>query len=251
MGIDVARALAVLGMMCVHLGTPADLVWLDSTTWSGIVSGRSAVLFCVLAGVSVSLVTSAHPPVTDIEVLEDRLRLVGRGLAVFSIGIALELLNTGIVVILPLYGFLFVAVIPFRRWPPRRLFMAAVGLAIVGPLAVELLKVLAIAPTGPGLALTIFNFYPLTAWLALMLAGMGMGRLFLGSTAVAASLWSGSASRWPSLVSDVGRWWTRTLRIRSPASRPLKAVAARHLSRSLAPWIRRLQVTGTGSKTGG
>jgi len=86
------------------------------------------------------------------------------------------LLNTG------------VAVIPFRRCPSRRLFLAAVGLAIVGPLAVELLKVLAIGPTGPGLALTIFNFYPLTAWLALMLVRMGIGRLSLGSTAVAASL---------------------------------------------------------------
>lgn len=104
--VDVARALAVLGMVGAHVGSTAELVWSDPSTWDGLVHGRSSVLFAVLAGVSVALLTgrTRRPDPADLPAL--RLSLVGRGAAIFGVGLAVELLGTSVAVILTLYGLL-------------------------------------------------------------------------------------------------------------------------------------------------
>ena len=63
-GVDVARGLAVLGMFGAHLLVTDDLVWVDPSTWTGLVDGRSSVLFALLAGVSVALLTGRTTPRT-------------------------------------------------------------------------------------------------------------------------------------------------------------------------------------------
>src|SRR4051812_8710723 len=50
-GLDVARALAVFGMLGAHFaGVPADID-ASPSSWLGVVHGRSSILFAVLAGV--------------------------------------------------------------------------------------------------------------------------------------------------------------------------------------------------------
>ncbi|GMA28055.1 heparan-alpha-glucosaminide N-acetyltransferase domain-containing protein [Arenivirga flava] len=116
MGIDVARGLAALGMVGAHVGIAETFDWARVETWLDVVHGRSSVLFAIVAGISIALVTgrTRRPALEELPAL--RLRLLGRGAVVFAIGVALELLNTGIAVILTVYGVLFVAVIPFLRW---------------------------------------------------------------------------------------------------------------------------------------
>jgi hypothetical protein len=54
-GLDVARALAIIGMFGAHVGVVADDVGSSPSTWLGVVNGRSSILFAVLAGVAVAL----------------------------------------------------------------------------------------------------------------------------------------------------------------------------------------------------
>lgn len=185
MGLDVARGLAVLGMVGAHMGEVPLLDLTDPTTWGGIIHGRSAILFAVLAGVSVALVTGRRQVPAAEDLPAHRLRLLGRGAAIFLIGVVLELLNTNLAVILCTYGLLFIAAIPFLRWSARRLFVAAAALAVAGPVLTGLLGHFLLNPFSPGVALALYSTYPLPVWLALMLAGMGLGRLDLTAAKVA------------------------------------------------------------------
>jgi hypothetical protein len=106
-----------------------------------------------------------------------RLNLVGRGAVIFVIGLALEILNTPIAVILTLYGLLYVAVIPVLRWRPRQLLLGAAVLALVGPALLALLSAVALQPFGAGIGFVLYGTYPITVWLALVLGGMALGRL--------------------------------------------------------------------------
>ena len=165
MGLDVARALALLGMVGAHLGV------------GGLVDGRSSILFAVLAGVSVALMTG-RTQVPEPHMLPAlRLRLIGRGAAIFIIGVALEAIGTPISVILTVYGLLYVAAIPFLRWGVTRLLIAAGVLAVAGPPLLAGLQAVSLGASGPGLDLVLFGTYPVTVWMALMLAGMAVGRL--------------------------------------------------------------------------
>ena len=189
MGLDVARALAVLGMVGAHVGmTAEELKVLDPSTWSWLVHGRSSILFAVLAGISIALMTGrAQPPVTS-ELPAVRLGLLGRGAALFIIGILLELLGTPVAIILTVYGLLYVAAIPFLTWRPRRLLVTAAVLAVAGPVLLASLRVLTLNTFGPGVDLVLFGTYPMTVWMALVLAGMGLGRLRLHTVRTAATL---------------------------------------------------------------
>lgn len=176
MGLDVARALAVLGMMAAHLLTTPELSPLDPSTWGALVHGRSAILFAVLAGISIALMTGRTrlPDVAELPAI--RLGLVTRGAAIFAIGLVLELLGTPIAVILTFYGALYIVAAGFVRWRVTHLLVAAGALAVAGPPLLALLQALTFHANGPGAGLVLFGMYPLTVWLSLLFAGMAIGR---------------------------------------------------------------------------
>ncbi len=182
MGLDVARALAVLGMMAAHLMSTPELTLLDPSTWGALVHGRSAILFAVLAGISVSLVSGRTRAPDAAQAITIRLNLVTRGAIVFVIGLLLELLGTPIAVILTFYGALYVVAAAFVRWRASRLVIAAAVLAVAGPPLLALLQALTFHSHGPGAELVLFGTYPLTVWLALLFAGMAVGRTRLDRT---------------------------------------------------------------------
>ncbi len=176
-GLDIARGLAILGMAGAHVGETPAFDLLDLSTWLDLVHGRSSILFAVLAGISIALMTgrSRLPEVDRLPTL--RLQLVGRGAVIFVIGLALEMLGTPIAIILTLYGLLYVAVIPFLRWQPWKLLLAAALLALAGPALLALLGALALHPYGAGIGLVLYGSYPITVWMAFVLGGMALGRL--------------------------------------------------------------------------
>ena len=57
LGLDIARGLAILGMAGAHIGETEPFQWLDPATWTDLVHGRSSILFAVLAGISIALMT--------------------------------------------------------------------------------------------------------------------------------------------------------------------------------------------------
>jgi len=188
MGLDIARGLAVIGMFAAHMAGAPTIEWGVPETWGGVVHGRPAILFALLAGVSTALITGrTRRPERD-EMPAMRALLVRRGLTIFAIGLVLELLHTNIAVILSVYGVLFLCAIPFLRWRVRSLVIGAVGLAVAGPFLLAALNVLLFNPTGPGIDLAVFGMYPVPVWLALMLAGMAIGRVRLDGARIAAGL---------------------------------------------------------------
>ena len=180
-GVDVARGLALVGMFGAHLmvASGPDFTLSDPSTWLDIVNGRSSILFALLAGVSLALMTGGAQNATADELRKIRLRLVGRGAAIFVIGLLVELLGSGIAVILTLYGVLYILAAFTVHLRTRVLVIAGAALGILGPPLLALIGTLSPDLGGPGLSLVLFGTYPITVWAALLCAGLVIGRLDL------------------------------------------------------------------------
>jgi len=190
-GLDVARALAVFGMLGAHVGAVAPDVAPEPSTWLGIVNGRSSILFAVLAGVSLALLSGRTVPLTGEQLGRARTRVLVRAAWLFAIGGALEALGTDIDVILGVYAVLFVLALPFLRWPPRRLLVAAGVLAVLTPPADLLLAQYLDATDSsetPFVSLTVTGAYPALIWWTFVLVGLAVGRCDLASGQVRARL---------------------------------------------------------------
>ncbi|SMH31377.1 Uncharacterized membrane protein YeiB [Rathayibacter oskolensis] len=174
-GLDVARGLAVLGMFAAHLAPVGrEMPW----------DGRSSVLFAVLAGVSIGLMTggasrSSHP-------LRDTGSILLRGLYLLVIGVALTLLGTPIAVILPHYGVMFAVAALLLFLPRAALAGLVVVFAVIGPVVVDQLVLsgtawLARLPPEEALLarmpLTwLTQYYPVPSWLAYVVLGLLIAR---------------------------------------------------------------------------
>jgi len=191
-GVDVARGLAIFGMIGVHVGVAATFDITNPLTWTTLVSGRSSILFAVVAGVSIGIAVGAGGRPVGEELRSARLKMVGRAIAVLALGLTLELLGTEIAVILPIYGVLFLLITPFIGMRRRTLLITASALAAAGPTFVAAANALTSAAGAgggaPGVAFLLTGAYPLTVWLPLMLAGLALARYDLSSARTALRL---------------------------------------------------------------
>lgn len=191
-GIDMARGLAILGMMVVHLVNPendqGDMAW----SWR-LSSGNAAALFAVLAGLGIALSTGgATAPrrgrlVRSVVGVSTRAALIG--LIGLTLGVIVPTEDAN--VILPYYAVLFVLAIPFLSLPPRVLAvlaaLGAVGLPIASHAVRASLPVpapsnitFAMLVADPGqvmMHLLLTGEYPALPWLVYVLAGLAIGRL--------------------------------------------------------------------------
>lgn len=132
-GVDLARGLAVLGMLAAHLADIPDIVWSEPATWGGIVHGRSSILFATLAGVSIGLVTGGIRPLAAPALATARWRLVVRAVALWVIGMLLISTGVPVYVILPAYAVLFLVALPVVSLRAPALLVSAGLLAAVTP----------------------------------------------------------------------------------------------------------------------
>ena len=183
-GIDIARGLAVLGMFGAHVGVTEHLDPLDPSSWIALVHGRSSILFAVLAGVSIAIISGRTRVVAGRALVDARLRILVRAVVIFALGGLLEFLGTGVAVILPAYALLFVLAIPFLRWSPRRLFLLAGILSVVSPVLTALVVGFVRDGEGVILDLLVSGVYPGVIWITFVLVGLGIGRLDLDSRRV-------------------------------------------------------------------
>ena len=184
-GLDLARGLAIVGMMGAHLDVLANLSWSPSS-WQAIVYGRSAALFAVLAGVSIGLLSGGAHPVSGDGLVRARVRIMVRAAWVFLLGGLLELLGTDVSVILGVYAVLFVLALPFLRWSPRRLLVLAGALTVVAPpLSLVLSEVALLAEDeGAFASLVLTDAYPALWWWSFVLVGLALSRLDLSARRV-------------------------------------------------------------------
>ncbi|MET0788217.1 MAG: DUF418 domain-containing protein [Cellulomonas sp.] len=170
-GIDVARGLAVLGMMTAHVGPD------DPYGFSELADGRPASLFVVLAGLSLGLLSGGASPVMGTRLVQARVRILVRALLLLAIGELLVLLATPVAVILPTYGLLFALGCLALRWSRPALLTAAGVVAVLGPpLGQTIAAELEGRPATTLVALATGHFYPAIVWLAYLLVGLAVGR---------------------------------------------------------------------------
>jgi len=174
-GVDLARGLAVLGMLSAHLLAIEAFDPDAPETWIDIVNGRSSILFAVLAGVSLALISGGATPVAGERLRIVRGRTAVRSAVLWTIGIALIVTGVPVYVILPAYAILFLLALPFLRLRTPALWTIAAALALTMPLLQPALNEI-VARAGADVELMLGWHYPFTLWLAFVLAGLAAGR---------------------------------------------------------------------------
>lgn len=178
MGVDLARGLAIIGMLAAHLIDGPELDLTDASTWIALADGRSSILFATIAGVSIGLVTGGQAPLGGPAMRAARGRLAVRAAILWVIGVLLIATGVPVFVILPAYAILFLIAIPFTRLRARTLFVVAGAVALVMPWGQAWLDSAAwwSTPGGQYVSNATGWHYPFLVWIAFVLAGLGVAR---------------------------------------------------------------------------
>lgn len=204
--LDLARGLALIGMLAVHVFPTFDADGSASLA-TQVAAGRSSATFAMMAGVGLALVTGGSTPVRGAELARSWASILVRAALIALIGLMLGYVTAWggleVYVILPFYAVMFVLVLPWLRVPPAGLFVAAGVVALTSTFAIEwvtggvplldpapdpdptLGDALA-HPIGLPLYLLTGGSYPALVWVCFLLAGLGLGRLDLRSPRLAA-----------------------------------------------------------------
>jgi Protein of unknown function (DUF418)/Heparan-alpha-glucosaminide N-acetyltransferase, catalytic len=189
-GVDLARALAIAGMLVAHFVLRDRPGPLDSVR--AFVDGRAMPLFVLLAGVSITLLTrrARHP---------DRTLLV-RAAVFLPLGLALQEWTVGIAIILQYYALYYVVAVGLRRLGDRALLAVAAAVTAAAGVTIQLL-----GPRWPGYTtwdgghgllppwgllanVAVNGYYPFLPAGAFLCVGMWLGRRDLGDARLALRL---------------------------------------------------------------
>ncbi|MCM0638516.1 heparan-alpha-glucosaminide N-acetyltransferase domain-containing protein [Cellulomonas wangsupingiae] len=211
-GVDTARGLAVLGMVTAHVGPGDPWRTFPPGGWSQLADGRPSALFVLLAGVGLALLSGGDRPVDGTRLVQARLRILVRAVLLVVLGTLLVLLGTPVVVILVVYAGLFAAGVAVLRWPRWALVVAAVVVALLGPvLRRELVAHVDVVDERPLdlLAVLVGQYYPAVVWFAYVLVGLAVGRSDLrsGRTHAVLAAWGAGLV----VVGHGGAWAARLL----------------------------------------
>lgn len=204
-GIDAARGLALIGLMCIHILPFYNPETLGATGQWSVFAGRSAALFALLAGVGLAFSTGGRTPHRGRALTADRVALLVRAALIAALGLGINELmpaSTPAIGILVYYGMFFLLAIPFLGLSAPVLFAAALFFSVAGPVLVYLTRdalpaMVAENPTftqlvtAPGATvsqLLLTGTYPALPYLTYVLAGMALGRLDLAKIKVQGSL---------------------------------------------------------------
>jgi hypothetical protein len=196
--VDVARGLALIGMMATHaFGSVEEN---DDPTLAHLVAGgRAATTFVLVAGVSLAFLSGGRTPVHGRERLGASAGLAVRALLIGVLGLALGYLAelNGTLGILPFYSLLFLLAIPLLGCAPLVLLGIAAALIAVGPLLIvatanaglpglgteadPTFGTLVQDPIGLLVQLFLTGEYPAVVYLAYLCTGLAIGRLDLRS----------------------------------------------------------------------
>lgn len=209
--VDLARGVALIGMMLTHLGPR----WQEGNPPIGqlVAGGRAAPLFAMLAGVALTIVHDRDPRGAG----STRATWI-RAVLLIALGLWLGSLDQmPVFVILAFYGLLIVVVLPFRRMSTRSLVSLAAVWAVAAPVLLIWARI-AHAPVEAGQAelsdlkhphdlvmeLVAWGAYPAGVWFAYILVGLAIGRLDLRRVGVAWRLVAAGASL---VAATLGAGW--------------------------------------------
>jgi uncharacterized protein len=187
-GIDVARALAVIGMIIVNfkivLGAEGQ-AWVKSI--ASIFDGKAAATFVVLAGVGLALMTNTAIRDNDLQKLKRaRARIAKRAVFLFLVGLSYIVIWPAD--ILHFYGVYMAITLLLLTRKPRQIFVVATLFILVFPLLLvffdyevgwnfETLEYAGFwTVTGFTRNLFINGFHPVIPWTSFMLFGYWLGK---------------------------------------------------------------------------
>jgi uncharacterized membrane protein len=187
LGLDVARGLALIGMLFAHT--------VPETDTETVFDGRSSILFAVIAGVSLGLMTGGSRGVAPDARGRAATIVAPRGLVLILLGVLLTGFDIPIAIILDTYGFLFLVAIPLLYAPRWLIAVVAAAAALLGPLAVTALD----DATGRAAAVLdsawlfyperwLVGTYPAPVWLAYIAIGLLIARSGIRRPAVQRTL---------------------------------------------------------------
>ena len=179
-GLDLARAIAIIGMVAAHVGDRGTRgPDTDGWAWLWVAEGRSSALFAVLAGVTISLMArrSQRPPSHTV------VRVAVRGTVLIALGYALDLFGTPVDIVLTNLGLIFIIVLPVMYWP--RTALAALAALAIGAGTIVARAAESGLDNWPVLEKLVSTHYPAVAWVGYVLVGMAVGRAPLARGATA------------------------------------------------------------------
>jgi uncharacterized membrane protein len=217
-GVDLARGLALFGMIAKHIFD--DSTDTGPTATGLIASGRSAATFALVAGISVAFLSGGRQILTGVPRRAAAAGLVVRAAAIGVIGLLLGYADSGIELILAYYAVFFLCSIPLIGLSSRVLTALAVAFAVVGPVLLLVADRMDLPDSGTaeptfailfthpvGLLVQVFltGDYPVVVYMAYLCAGLAIGRLDLRSRRVAGWLLGGGIALTvtATVVSDV------------------------------------------------
>lgn len=202
-GIDLARFIAIAGMMAAHLLAPLAMFPGVSDSdrelamgASLISNGAPAALFAVLGGVSIVFATRKQ--LSSGLVGKAMASVAVRGVVLIVLGVLLGFVDNNIIVILAYYGVAMILVAPLikaKSWVLASL-AAVLGLGF-GWLNITLRRSLEVRMEGPHInvgfitsdplgtlrAIFVTGEYPAITWVTYLLVGMLIGRALTSATA--------------------------------------------------------------------
>ncbi|HSP27107.1 MAG TPA: heparan-alpha-glucosaminide N-acetyltransferase domain-containing protein, partial [Ilumatobacteraceae bacterium] len=199
-GPDVVRAVALIGVVVMNYQgylilrrsapRPATTGWLDELfdPWDGPLSTRFAATFVLVAGVGITLLTRRSRADSE-RVTEMRWRLIRRGVLLYVVGLLLDQIWQGTIIVY--YGAMFVLAAGVFTWRSR--WIVATG--IVAALLATTLRTWRFdrnrdgrstewltSPDQESVRRYLFDVFvngthPLLPWFAFLCAGIVLGRI--------------------------------------------------------------------------
>lgn len=212
-GIDFARAIAILGMFASHVGpTTYD----HPHSWAFLpFHGRAAILFAVLAGISIAIMSGSQEPTVGQSWRKALVRIGTRAGLMLIVGLIMNVVFiVPVWVILTYYGGFFLLSLPFLRLRARGLAILAGFMIIFAPIISWLIRSVYFPKSSVGTPLNDLDFnmftslggvgdfvatlmltgvFPTFIWIGYVFAGMALGRVDLNSVKLARWLTIGGA----------------------------------------------------------
>lgn len=197
-GIDAARGVALIAIMCVHL-LPAAYPSTGRPTLTWIFfPGDSPALFALLAGTGLAFTSGGRRPVRGRAMTAARAGVAVRALLLLVLGLSIGYLmppEPPAYNILIYFAAFFLLTLPFLGLAPRTLFVLSGVFLLVGPLLVHLVgdalpefsslnptvETVLSEPAAVFWQLLLTGTYPALPYMAYLLAGVAIGRLNLRS----------------------------------------------------------------------
>ncbi len=204
-GLDMARGIALIGMIAVHTIEAGTSNGEMSLAWT-LAAGKSSALFALLGGVGIAFLTGRRVAPRGMAALRAATTPVVRGLLLVLFGLALGGLVSyqDVAVVLAFLGVMFVLaglLVPLRT---RSLLVLGLGWAVVSPFLSHVLRqsmppaeaanvgLGALADPGALLQTLVFTgTFPAFTWMSYICIGMALGRCALTSRLVIAKILAG------------------------------------------------------------